>query len=97
MGWACAVAVGEAVTDAGEVVFDAFGVGGGGVGVVVEVLAGDVDALAAELFEGVADGAVVDLGVAGGHAGTGVTEERHPHDENRKLGWVRLLVCPERK
>ncbi len=48
--WPSAVAVGQAVADPGKVVFDSFGVGGDGVGVVVEVVAGDVDSLTAELL-----------------------------------------------
>ncbi len=53
-----AVAVGEAVADAGEVVLDPLGIGGERVGVVVEVLAGGVDPLRAVTLEGVADGVV---------------------------------------
>src|SRR5262249_9767935 len=75
VGWTPAVAVGEAVADAGQVVFDPLGVGGERVGLVVEVLAGGVDPLATELLEGVPDGAIVDGRIAGGHAGAGVTEE----------------------
>ena len=75
LGWAAAVAVGEAVVDPRQVVLDPFRVGGGGVGVVRESFAGGVDPAVAVALEGVADGGVVDLGVAGGHARTGVAEQ----------------------
>ncbi len=54
---------------------DPFGLGGESVGLVVEVLAGGIDPLAAELLEGVAHGVVVDRGVTGGHARAGVAEK----------------------
>ncbi len=75
LGRASAVAVGQAVSDAGQVVLGPLGISGGGAGVVGHGLAGGVDSLVAVELEGVADGAVVDLGVAGGHAGAGVAEE----------------------
>lgn len=56
-----AVAVRQAVADAGEVVLHPLGIGGEGVGVVVEVVAGGVDALSAVALEGFPDRVVVDL------------------------------------
>ena len=61
LGWSTAVAVGEAVADAGKVVLGPFGVSGQRVGVVGNELAGGVDALSAVVLEGVANGVVVDL------------------------------------
>src|SRR6266508_1187813 len=79
LGWPPAVAVGQAVTDAGQVVLDPFGGRGGSVGVVVEDLSGGVDPLLLVAVEGLADGGVVNAGVVGGHVGAGVVNTRVIH------------------
>jgi hypothetical protein len=73
--WPAAVAVGEAVLDPGQVVLHPLGIGGGGVGVVGQDLAGGVDPLGAVGLERGADGAVVDLGVARRHPGARMAEQ----------------------
>ena len=73
--WSAAVAVGEAVTHASEVVLDPLGVRGESVQVEGQRVAVGVDPLVAVALEGVAHGVVVDLGVAGGHARAGVAEQ----------------------
>lgn len=69
LGRAAAVAVWEAGLYSGEVVLDPFRVGGEGLGVEVELAAGDVHAVALVVVERGPHGRVVDAGVAGGHLG----------------------------
>src|SRR5271170_3881590 len=85
LGWAGAVAVGEAVADPVEVVLDPLGRRGRGVGVVADPLPGDVDPLGLVAVERLPDGGVVNLGVVAGHVGAGMGEELL-HDVLRDAG-----------
>jgi hypothetical protein len=76
---ASAVAVGEAVADAVEVVLDPFGRSGRGIGVIADLLAVDVHPLGLVAIERLADGGAVDLGVVAGHVRAGVPEELLHH------------------
>src|SRR5215831_17574638 len=79
LGRAGAVAVGQAVADSVEVVLDPLGRGGGGAGVIADLLAGDVDPLGLVAVERFPDGGVVDLGVVAGHVRAGMAEELLHH------------------
>src|SRR5437667_6046432 len=74
-----AVAVGEAVADAVEVVLDPLGRCGRGAGVIADRLAVDVHPLGLVAVELLPDGGVVDLGVVAGHVRAGVSEELLHH------------------
>jgi hypothetical protein len=72
LGGTGAVAIGEAVADAVEVVLDPLGRCGRGAGVVADLLARNVHPLGLVAVKRFPDGGVVDLGVVAGHVRAGM-------------------------
>jgi hypothetical protein len=68
-------AVGQARLHTAEAVLYPLGVGGGGIGVKTEHLAGDIGSLLAVLFERRPQRAVVHMGVPGRHLRAGVAHQ----------------------